>query len=78
MELTPPGKMIDVPRQVGGGAVQGALSLRDKFAEAALIGHIASMAHPQVNPGSEPKWELMAACCYRAADAMLAEREKKS
>jgi hypothetical protein len=55
----------------------GGMTLRDYFAGQALQGMLAS--NIQVPVGSAPQTNiiLLASACYRAADAMLAAREKQ-
>lgn len=58
-----------------GGAVHDGMSLRDWFAGQALVGIHASL---QASNWPQEAWHRDAAtCAYMAADAMLAEREKR-
>ena len=53
------------------GPASGGMTLRDYFAAAAMQG---MMADPEIG---RIAWTHIAEDCYRAADAMLAARERK-
>jgi len=52
------------------------MTLRDWFAGQALIGALAAMANPKCNLLAGVEWGKMSSECYKAADAMLAQRKK--
>lgn len=62
------------PVTVGEGRLDCAMSLRDWFAAHAFTGLCTD--HANANRPSEWNYDDLAECAYRAADAMLAAREK--
>lgn len=52
------------------------MSLRDYFAAKALQGHMASLAHPDIDHKAGLDVKEAARYCYELADAMLAARDE--